>query len=49
MYEYIWLDINNNHRSKTKIVSLKRDEWSQGDSKYSDPPEWNYDGSGKGC
>ena len=42
--EYIWLDINSNFRSKTKIFSLDEGEWWQLQS-Y---PIWNYDGSSTG-
>tara|TARA_B100001057_G_scaffold432999_1_gene461586 strand:+ start:414 stop:1439 length:1026 start_codon:yes stop_codon:yes gene_type:complete len=40
--EYVWLDINNNFRSKTKVISLREK------FKLSDLPIWNYDGSSTG-
>lgn len=39
--EYIWLDANNNCRSKTKVVKLK-------DLNLETIPKWNYDGSSTG-
>ena len=37
--EYIWLDSNNNFRSKTKVMT---------DDTYTNLPIWNYDGSSTG-
>lgn len=39
--EYIWLDSNNNFRSKTKIINIEMDKQYQF-------PKWNYDGSSTG-
>ena len=39
--EYIWLDSNNNCRSKTKVVKLK-------ELNLETIPKWNYDGSSTG-
>ena len=41
--EYIWLDSNNNCRSKTKITNINGESIG-----ISDLPEWNYDGSSTG-
>ena len=42
--EYIWLDVNNNFRSKTKIIT--DNNICIGD--ISTLPVWNYDGSSTG-
>lgn len=44
--EYIWLDHQNNFRSKTKIFDIDNDDtpWF----KLSTYPKWNYDGSSTG-
>ena len=42
--EYIWLDSDNNYRSKTKIYNYEERE--PFDLEYI--PEWNYDGSSTG-
>ena len=39
--EYIWLDSDNNFRSKIKIVNTKP-------KSITDVPLWNYDGSSTG-
>ena len=39
--EYIWLDNNNNCRSKTKVTHLENID-------LKNIPEWNYDGSSTG-
>jgi glutamine synthetase len=41
--EYIWLDVEGNCRSKTKVTNLKN-----GLSNVSELSEWNYDGSSTG-
>ena len=38
VYEYVWLDNNNNFRSKTKVTQTEF-------TSLKDIPEWNYDGS----
>ena len=38
VYEYVWLDHNNNFRSKTKVT---KSEFTS----LEDIPEWNFDGS----
>ena len=43
LLEYIWLDVNGNCRSKTKVVNLNSRL-----SDVSELPEWNYDGSSTG-
>ena len=48
VFEYIWLDVNNNPRSKTKIGDVSSVEWLNYDNKFPIPPEWNYDGSSTG-
>jgi len=42
IYEYIWLDSDNEFRSKTKII------YSNETLKLNDLPIWNYDGSSTG-
>lgn len=44
MLEYIWLDVNNNFRSKTKIISENIIDTND----ISSFPIWNYDGSSTG-
>ena len=41
-YEYVWIDANNNLRSKSRIISYKDGVKS---IKPSDLPLWNFDGS----
>ena len=40
--EYIWLDHNNNYRSKTRILN---DDGSAGPFSINKLPTWNFDGS----
>ena len=40
--EYIWLDHDNNYRSKTRILN---DDGSAGSFSISKLPTWNFDGS----
>ena len=40
--EYIWLDHDNNYRSKTRILN---DDGSAGPFSISKLPTWNFDGS----
>ena len=42
--EYIWLDVDNNYRSKTKIYTYEKTE----PFGLECVPEWNYDGSSTG-
>ena len=42
-FEYIWLDSENNARSKTKVTSL-----NSAPTSHTELPLWNYDGSSTG-
>ncbi len=44
--EYIWLDSNNDFRSKTKVMELENNQNCQLNAE--DLPLWNYDGSSTG-
>ena len=44
IFEYIWLDIDNNFRSKTRVIEFEKDKNITVDSL----PIWNYDGSSTG-
>ncbi len=46
IYEYIWLDSDNEFRSKTKIIYSNN--ITQDNLEISDLPVWNYDGSSTG-
>ena len=46
--EYIWLDSNNNYRSKTKVISNKEDNYKSLKDLLNDLPIWNFDGSSTG-
>lgn len=42
MFEYIWLDVDNNFRSKTRIIEIENK------ISVENLPNWNYDGSSTG-
>jgi glutamine synthetase len=47
LLEYIWLDVNQGCRSKTKIMNIKKN-FEFASLTLSDIPTWNYDGSSTG-